>query len=548
MNLKVPITAGLCILWVLLVASCQNEIVSPQKGDSRSDLVIQVGQLGSTKAMISGEYLPNAAQLGLTVVATADGSSYDNCDHTNVLATASGSGGSQVWTIDPSHPIRLSQTSGTAYAYYPYNDAYTDMTDIPISATDDQDYMYAEPCAGLSNATPVATLHMHHALAQIEVSIVLGTYTGTGAISLVSVQGTTVGKTGSMNIIQGTVTTSDANTALTDNTVYTLGSNSTSTFVAIPAGSTSPLRFEVTLDGVKYAATSADIEVEAGYIYQYTLIMNSHELQMGQVEVVSWGAEQDKDHLDMGAYQPEITWEEAKATDDVYAINERGLPVPYTEAKTDDFTAAYGVAFVLNGTAYQLALQDIDATAWGNESTNISTLTDITKVGAGLTINFGYIKNTGGSYGTSNTAYQVTKNWTEWPSNAGTALADMDGQGNTEKMITAQGSSSAYLGKAITDFRNNETVNGGYSDWFCPAAGELAYIYRQLTKINKLLAKVQLNQSAIMMDTTSSFWSSTEYGTGYAWYMYFTKGLLDAGTDLAYNKNFSHQTRLIRKI
>ena len=80
MNLKVPITAGLCILWVLLVASCQNEIVSPQKGDSRSDLVIQVGQLGSTKAMISGEYLPNAAQLGLTVVATADGSSYDNCD------------------------------------------------------------------------------------------------------------------------------------------------------------------------------------------------------------------------------------------------------------------------------------------------------------------------------------------------------------------------------------------------------------------------------------------------------------------------------------
>lgn len=195
--------------------------------------------------------------------------------------------------------------------------------------------------------------------------------------------------------------------------------------------------------------------------------------------MVSWGDEQDKDHLDTGTYMPEISWEEVKGMGYVNAIFERGMPVPYEDAKSEAFTAAYGVYVVVNGTTYQLVLQDIVTTTWGNEYTNISTLSNIKQVGVGLTSNYEYVQKTNGSYGTTSTSYQITKKWPEWFSYAKTALADLDGQGNTDKLITAQGSSADYLGKTITKFWSNTEVNEDYTD--CPSAAQMAFIYLNKT-------------------------------------------------------------------
>ena len=136
----------------------------------------------------------------------------------------------------------------------------------------------------------------------------------------------------------------------------------------------------------------------------------------------------------------------------------------------------------------------------------------MTVVGGGSSDDYGYIAGT--------SSPQLSKEYTTWINTQNTALADTCGWSNTEALIKAQG--NRYLGGATTTFRENSSVNHGYSDWFIPSAGQLVYMFLNMTAINTLLAKCS-NPAGTALPS-NAYWSSAEYSTNYAWGVGFDDG------------------------
>ena len=87
------------------------------------------------------------------------------------------------------------------------------------------------------------------------------------------------------------------------------------------------------------------------------------------------------------------------------------------------------------------------------------------------------------------------------------------------------------------DFRSGSN-NEGYTDWFVPSCGEIAYMFLKKTELNTLLGKVSGSTFS-----SSYYWSSSEYSSDRAWGVDFSSGLVDDGGKVYYN-----YVRLVRAI
>ncbi|MDY4527528.1 MAG: hypothetical protein SPE11_06400, partial [Parabacteroides sp.] len=164
--------------------------------------------------------------------------------------------------------------------------------------------------------------------------------------------------------------------------------------------------------------------------------------------------------------------------------------------------------------ALQISNSQLTGQTWGDKTVNISGITDVTQAGGGVTSTTGgftgesgYLLRPNGSYYTSSEYAQIKEGYKNWQNYPNTALADTAGWKNTKALITEQGSD--YQGGATTTFRNDDSVNQGYTDWFIPAEGQLAYIYLNMTAINTLLAKCSNPAGATLMQ--NFYWSSSEH-------------------------------------
>ena len=70
-----------------------------------------------------------------------------------------------------------------------------------------------------------------------------------------------------------------------------------------------------------------------------------------------------------------------------------------------------------------------------------------------------------------------------------------------------------------------------------PALGQLTLMYLNMTEINAALAKI--SGTAL---TNGNYWSSTEYSSSRAWYVYFGGGVDDQ------SKNSNYRLRFICEI
>ena len=141
---------------------------------------------------------------------------------------------------------------------------------------------------GLSNSNATANFTLDHSMAIINYVIVKGTYTGTGAITSVSMKSLTASNAGTMNVIDHTVTATNANCEFTNNTAMPLTSAS-GKFVVVPVGGDpQPLNFTVVMDGQTYTVQTPELTVVSGQVYKYTLRMNSTGLTINQVNVIRW--------------------------------------------------------------------------------------------------------------------------------------------------------------------------------------------------------------------------------------------------------------------
>lgn len=152
--------------------------------------------------------------------------------------------------------------------------------------------------------------------------------------------------------------------------------------------------------------------------------------------------------------------------------------------------------------------------------------------------------------GTFNPNYSMTSS----PSSTANCLADFDGKGNTQKILTVRGSKdySSWTPSATTqadypaasccDMYFTQGTNQG--DWYLPSAGELGYaVVRQQSindKINQLVSVGITSANPVQL---GSYCSSSEYSSSYARFLNFTNGYVST-----FNKYFSYYVRAFLRV
>lgn len=110
-----------------------------------------------------------------------------------------------------------------------------------------------------------------------------------------------------------------------------------------------------------------------------------------------------------------------------------------------------------------------------------------------------------------------------------TALDDFEGKANTASQIThaeCQGENYAPGFCALYSRTNANGKGLTAGKWWLPSVGELMLIYSNMRKINHCLSLIA---GATQLSETAH-WSSTEYSSTIAWFLYFSSGNLGTWT------------------
>ena len=284
------------VLAIISLYGCQEEILTPEPilSDPAVPLEISMSTAELTKGLIKDTKLPDGSSVGITI--KDDYGVYTGELFTNVKYTAELESGNQVWSSDS--PVMLSSETGTAYAYYPYAEACTDISAISIRAnsTVQTDFMWGIPVS-VSKDNRKATLVMKHALAAVRITYVRGTYSGTGNVSKVSFGGNCIAVAGTLDATDGSISNlAGKGTMLTPPQITTTLSSTLQEFelIVIPSGEKQG-KIVITIDGKDYTLEFEDIDLRQGQITQFHLTVNDGELSLSDITVSEWTYADSKD-------------------------------------------------------------------------------------------------------------------------------------------------------------------------------------------------------------------------------------------------------------
>ena len=167
------------------------------------------------------------------------------------------------------------------------------MTTIPLDPASGNDYMYSASSTA-SISSPQVTLNMKHALAQVEITLQKGSYTGTGSVTALTWSPASAGTGGTLNAIARTVTASGAgtsfNSTISSSAPQSISTRSTHNFIVVPSGSAAAPTFNVTMDGKTFTVNGASVNFVGGTKYTYTLQMDGKALTVSNVTVTNWAS------------------------------------------------------------------------------------------------------------------------------------------------------------------------------------------------------------------------------------------------------------------
>ena len=280
---------NLLLLAAALAYSCNHkELIIPSPDiETRVPMALTVSAGTDTRALVKGTRLPDPSSVGVTV--RDPYGAYTGEAYTNIQYTSRDESGKQVWESDS--PVLLSMQSGTVYSYYPYAEAFTDITNIPIRAnsTVQTDFLWGNPVsASMDNRT--ASITLNHALAAVKITFVRGTYSSEGKVTNVSFGGDCIATIGYLNATDGTLSNllGQGLTIAPPFTETTLSSTlQEAEILVIPSGE-SQGKIIITIDGTNFTLEFNDIALNQGEVTQFHLTVNDGELALSDITVKEW--------------------------------------------------------------------------------------------------------------------------------------------------------------------------------------------------------------------------------------------------------------------
>ncbi len=184
-----------------------------------------------------------------------------------------------------------------------------------------------------------------------------------------------------------------------------------------------------------------------------------------------------------------------------------------------------GDIYYYNGTLIGIVFYD------DGETIKIVALTDINASGQASSAT--------GLYWSANSNYSYDVDGLTNYHSKSTAIKDMDGKSNTQKILSYIKSKgyTAQAATATSKYAPSVCANGsicGTGEWYLPALGELVTQYNNISTINSKLSSA--GGSAI--STNDYYWSSTVYGEYHAWDVDF-----GSGGSRAYTKDYVNYVR-----
>lgn len=199
-------------------------------------------------------------------------------------------GGDGIWKLTPEVYLPKEATVAYFYAAYPYNSAATDPEKYPVDMNAQADVLYSGDAYTCSHQTTTARLRMKHALAMLCFNVDASSYSGTGNVTAIAVEGEKIMTKGTMDVVKGTVTPVAFGkvTGKADCNVKNKGANPNIWVTAFQT-TASPATLTLTIDGKEYSATFPDVTVANEYQYGFHLMLTDNGLvfRPGDAEKIS---------------------------------------------------------------------------------------------------------------------------------------------------------------------------------------------------------------------------------------------------------------------
>ncbi len=161
-----------------------------------------------------------------------------------------------------------------------YEGAIEDFTSVPISITNQIDYLYGTPAININKYNPEAEISLQHCLTAVNFELSKGNYAGEGNISKLYVKSAGLGISGKLDATTGEIFDIQG---LNENIPIDGGfninnKNRISAYLLVPSGENSKITFIIEMDGQIFEAETEDITLSPGTQYQFTLKFSSQEM------------------------------------------------------------------------------------------------------------------------------------------------------------------------------------------------------------------------------------------------------------------------------
>lgn len=289
---------------IAVLASCKKENITPNKTDgSKTPLAISSASLAKIVTK-SGTVITTGGKIGVFQTTTTDG----YAAATNVEYDYNA--GTSKWEVLlPANEIYLNNKDAAVCAYYPYDAAVTNATNIALTSQlfDPAKDLCFAPLTTVKNTAPTVNWTMNHAYSQLTFKIKKdASYTGVGLISAIAIKNPgTILAVNTLDITNGAYGAGTAGDVSYDPGIATMSTYDPTDATTIAATTytnhvlmvpvTTAMATDVTLsftiDGIVHTATvpvASLSQLVPGTNYSITVVLLGAKLVVSSVTVTDW--------------------------------------------------------------------------------------------------------------------------------------------------------------------------------------------------------------------------------------------------------------------